>query len=51
MITTPSGLERFFEEADTLSRPIDPEQLAAVGHAAWIEFSGPPLDVSDPVPR
>lgn len=49
-ITTPSGLERFFEESDKLSRPIDPEELAAIGHACWIEFAGPPLGVSDPLP-
>ncbi|MGW6196057.1 cupin domain-containing protein [Kribbella sp. NPDC055110] len=48
VITTPSGLERFFEQSDGLSRPVDPEEIAAIGHASWIEFSGPPLGVSDP---
>lgn len=48
-ITTPSGLERFFEQSDELSRPADPDELAALGHACWMEFSGPPLSVSDPL--
>jgi mannose-6-phosphate isomerase-like protein (cupin superfamily) len=50
VITTPSGLERFFEEfAATLPGPASPETLAAVGHANWVEFSGPPLGLSDPL--
>ncbi|MFI5692842.1 cupin domain-containing protein [Kribbella sp. NPDC051586] len=49
IITSPSGIERFFEQAAQLSRPIDPEELAAVGHANWVEFAGPPLAVSDPL--
>jgi mannose-6-phosphate isomerase-like protein (cupin superfamily) len=49
VVTTPSGLERFFEQADQLSRPIDPEELGAVGRANWLDFSGPPLSVSDPL--
>lgn len=49
VVTTPSGLERFFERADELSRPIDPEELGAVGRANWLDFSGPPLAVSDPL--
>ncbi len=48
VITTPSGLERFFEESADLARPVDPEEVAAIGHANWMEFSGPPLAVSDP---
>lgn len=48
VITTPSGLERFFEQYDELPRPVDPEELAAIGHANWIEFTGPPLGDSDP---
>jgi mannose-6-phosphate isomerase-like protein (cupin superfamily) len=47
VITTPSGLERFFEQSDELSRPVDLEELAAVGWANWMEFSGPPLGISD----
>ena len=35
------------ESAD-LARPVDPEEVAAIGHANWMEFSGPPLAVSDP---
>jgi mannose-6-phosphate isomerase-like protein (cupin superfamily) len=49
VITTPSGLERFFQQfAELLPRPIGPEKLAAVGHANWVEFVGQPLAVSDP---
>jgi mannose-6-phosphate isomerase-like protein (cupin superfamily) len=49
VITTPSGLERFFEQfAELTQGPIGPEKLAAVGHANWMEFVGPPLAVSDP---
>jgi mannose-6-phosphate isomerase-like protein (cupin superfamily) len=55
VITTPSGLERFFEEFAALRPgPGDAAQaaaLAAVGHANWIEFTGPPVGVSDPLPR
>jgi mannose-6-phosphate isomerase-like protein (cupin superfamily) len=48
VITTPSGLERFFEQlAALLPGPVDPEQFAAVGRANWIEFVGPPLGRSD----
>lgn len=49
IITTPSGVERFFEQTDKMARPIDPEQLAAIGRANWVEFGGPPLAVSDPL--
>jgi mannose-6-phosphate isomerase-like protein (cupin superfamily) len=50
VITTPSGLERFFEQfASLLPGPLDPEKLAAVGHANWVEFVGPPVAVSDPL--
>ena len=54
VITTPSGLERFFEEFAALvpgpAGSASPGALAAVGHANWIEFTGPPLGVSDPLP-
>jgi len=50
VITTPSGLERFFEEfAALLPGPAGPDALAAVGHANWVEFTGPPVGVSDPL--
>jgi mannose-6-phosphate isomerase-like protein (cupin superfamily) len=50
VITTPSGLERFFEQfAEMLPGPGVPEKLAAVGRANWIEFVGPPVGVSDPL--
>ena len=49
VVTTPSGLERFFEQSDVLPRPVDPLDLAAIGRANWLEFSGPPLGVSDPL--
>jgi len=44
VITTPSGLERFFQEFAALRPgPAAAETLAAVGQANWIEFVGPPL--------
>jgi hypothetical protein len=50
VITTPSGLERFFEQfAQLLPGPVDPEKLAAVGRASWVEFVGPPVGASDPL--
>ena len=49
VITTPSGLDRFFEQSGELPRPVDLEEIAAIGPANWIEFSGPPLGVSDPL--
>jgi mannose-6-phosphate isomerase-like protein (cupin superfamily) len=50
VITTPSGLERFFEEfAALLPGPASPEALTAVGYANWVEFIGPPLEDSDPL--
>ncbi len=50
IITTPSGLERFFEDFDALlPGPLDPQALATVGQASGIEFVGPPLSVSDPL--
>jgi mannose-6-phosphate isomerase-like protein (cupin superfamily) len=49
IITSPSGVERFFEQFAALPGPGDANALAAVGHANWIEFIGPPLAVSDPL--
>jgi mannose-6-phosphate isomerase-like protein (cupin superfamily) len=49
IITSPSGVERFFEQFAALAGPVDAEALAAVGHANWIEFIGPPLAISDPL--
>jgi len=50
VITTPSGLERFFEQfAELLPGPVDQERLAAVGRANWVEIVGPPVGVSDPL--
>ncbi len=50
VITTPSGLERFFEQcAGLLPGPVDPDKLASVGRANWVEFVGPPVAVSDPL--
>lgn len=51
VISTPSGMERFFEEfaAQLRPGPVNPDLLAAVGHANGIEFIGPPLSVSDPL--
>ena len=47
VITTPSGLERFFEQF--AASPGGADVVAEVGLANWIEFSGPPLAVSDPL--
>jgi mannose-6-phosphate isomerase-like protein (cupin superfamily) len=50
VITTPSGLERFFEQfAALLPGPVGPEALAAVSQANWLDFCGPPAAVSDPL--
>jgi len=49
IITSPSGVERFFEQFAALPAPVDAEGLATVGHANWIEFIGPPLAISDPL--
>lgn len=45
VVTTPSGLERFFEQ---FAASPGPDVLGEVGIANWIEFVGPPLSVSDP---
>lgn len=51
VITTPSGLERFFEQlAELMPGPVGAEQFAAIGRANWIDFVGPPLGVTDPLP-
>ena len=50
VITTPSGLERFFEQfAALLPGPVSPETMTAVSHANWLEFAGPPAAASDPL--
>jgi hypothetical protein len=50
VITTPSGLERFFEEFAALQAgAAGPETLAVVGRTHWVEFVGPPAGVSDPI--
>jgi mannose-6-phosphate isomerase-like protein (cupin superfamily) len=49
VITTPSGLERLFEQFAALPGPVNSEALAAVGHANWVEFVGPPVGISDPL--
>jgi hypothetical protein len=50
VITTPSGTERFFREfAEVLPGPVDPEKLAALALANWVEFVGPLVGVSDPL--
>jgi mannose-6-phosphate isomerase-like protein (cupin superfamily) len=50
VITSPSGAERLFEDyAELMPGPVDPEQLAALGRANWVDFVGPPLRVSDPL--
>jgi len=50
VITTPSGPERFFEQfAELPPGQVDPQMIAALGHANWVEFIGPPLALSDPL--
>ncbi|HEX5535258.1 MAG TPA: cupin domain-containing protein [Actinomycetales bacterium] len=49
VITTPSGLERFFEEFAQLTPDGTQEQLATVAHRSWIDFIGPPVGESDPL--
>jgi mannose-6-phosphate isomerase-like protein (cupin superfamily) len=50
VITTPSGVERFFEQwAALLPGPVDPNAVVEVARANWVEFCGPPLAVSDPL--
>lgn len=49
IITSPSGVERFFEQFAALPGPVDAAALGAVGDANWIEFIGPPLGVSHPL--
>ncbi len=50
VVTTPSGLERFFHQfAEALPGPPDPDLLNTIGHTNWVEFVGPPLAISDPL--
>ena len=48
VITTPSGLERFFEQPDELPRPVDPKRSRPLGALTGWSF-GPPLGVSNPL--
>ncbi|SEE29736.1 cupin domain-containing protein [Jiangella alba] len=43
VVTTPAGLERFFEQFAALQAPVSAEQLATVAHASGVDFVGPPL--------
>ena len=51
IITTPSGLEEFFQDFDARLRrgSVGPETLSEVGLAHGLEFVGPPIAVSDPL--
>lgn len=50
VITTPSGVERLFEQAAELMRDSDDlETFKAVAHANWVDVAGPPLSASDPL--
>src|SRR5690348_17789563 len=43
VITTPSGLERFFDQyAELLPGPVDQPTLEAIAVANWSKFVGPP---------
>jgi hypothetical protein len=49
VITTPSGLKRFFEQfGELVPGPVDPETIAALGRPLG-RAMGPPLAVSDPL--
>lgn len=51
VVTTPSGLERFFQDfaAKSSDGLAAPEMLAEIGLAHGVEFVGPPVGVSDPI--
>ena len=50
IVTTPSGVERFFEQfAQEQVLPAGFDRLRAVGEANWLDFTGPPLSVTDPL--
>ena len=50
VVSTPSGLERFFEQwVEPLPGVADQEKLTTVGRANWLDFVGPPAQVSDPL--
>ena len=50
VVTTPSGLERFFEQfAELNAGEVAWDRLSGVGDPNWLEFNGPPLAVSDPL--
>ena len=51
VVTTPSGLERFFHDfaAKSSGGLAGPEVLAEIGLAHGVEFIGPPVGVSDPI--
>lgn len=49
VVTTPSGLEGFFEQFAGLSGCVDATALHVVGAAHGIEFTGPALAVSHPM--
>lgn len=50
VITTPSGLERFFEQfAELHADSVSWDSLSGVGESNWLEFIGPPLAVTEPL--
>ena len=51
VVTTPSGLEGFFQDFAARLRggSVGPEALSEVGLAYGLEFVGPPAGVSDPL--
>ncbi|MEV0268280.1 MAG: cupin domain-containing protein [Hamadaea sp.] len=49
VITTPSGIERFFEQYAESAGPVGPAGIAEIGWANWLDFTGPPLGQSDPI--
>lgn len=50
VITTPAGLEGFFEDfSKSALGSVDAQALADIGHACGVNFVGQPLSISDPL--
>ncbi|WP_051366942.1 cupin domain-containing protein [Hamadaea tsunoensis] len=48
IVTTPAGIERFFEQFAEAAGPVGPEGIADLGRANWLDFTGPPIGLSEP---
>ncbi|MEV6969864.1 cupin domain-containing protein [Hamadaea sp. NPDC051192] len=49
VVTTPAGIERFFEQVAELTGPVDAARIAGIGQPNWLDFTGPPIGQSDPL--